>query len=59
MICNFIEGMSKVGQDKETVTSKKKKAKQEIIVHPGDLRSNKGSIYLKDDYIPLFRQPYL
>ena len=27
-------------------------------VEPGDIRSNKGLIYLKDAYIPIFRQPY-
>ena len=27
-------------------------------VEPGDLRANKGIIFLKDRYIPRFRQPY-
>ena len=35
--------------------NKKEKSKE---VQPGDIRSNKGLIYLKDAYIPIFRQPY-
>ena len=49
--------MSTMMQRKETKEeiSKKKKSKQREVIHPGDLRENKGSIYLKDEYIPLFR----
>ena len=51
--------MSKVVQEKKEGASKKKEKKPTPVVLPGDLRSNKGSIYLRDDYIPFFRQPYL
>lgn len=43
-----------------TVAKAKKKAddKSDTIVLPGDLRANKGFVFLKDKYIPRFRQPY-
>ena len=49
--------MSKVVQPTETTnqTPQKKKVKQAPIIHPGDLRSNKGWIYLKDEHITYFR----
>ena len=42
-------------RQKQSETTKSKKSK---IVQPGDIRANKGYMFLKDDYIPIFRQPY-
>ena len=43
-------------KDKRKSTLKEKNLETiKPTVHPGDLRINKGSIYLKDAYIPLFR----
>ena len=41
---------------KEKNTSLKENPK--VRITPGDLRKNKGFLYLRDEYIPLFRQPY-
>ena len=48
--------MSKIVKDQ---TQLKKREKRPPVIQPGDLRSNKGWIYLKDEHIPNFRQPYL
>ena len=36
----------------------KKQKKRSKEVEPGDIRTNKGLIFLKDANIPIFRQPY-
>lgn len=39
-------------------TPQKKEKEKSKTVEPGDIRANKGYMFLKDAYIPVFRQPY-
>ena len=55
MICQALQGGGKSTHQKKDKTKKKK---SKPLVMPGDKRANKGLVYLKDQYIPVFRQPY-
>lgn len=45
-------------QNSSTAPRSPDNSQEERVILPGDLRKNKGLVYLKDAYIPRFRQPY-
>ena len=57
MICQAIDGLQGGGKSTHQKQKKKDKKKSRRVL-PGDLRANKGLVFLKDQYIPVFRQPY-
>ena len=54
MICDTIKSV-KIMADTTSRKEEKKRKKKEIIVDPGEIRANRGLIFLKDQYIAVFR----
>ena len=55
MICDTLSGERKAAAEAREKDKADGEAKH---VEPGDIRANKGLIFLKDEYIPIFPQPY-
>ena len=63
MICDLLDQKGvKTNTPSQSKGKKKKGVKSSsakpAYIPPGDNRANKGTIFLKDEYINRFRQPY-